>query len=143
MLLFKDDDPADPANNRPLDLFQSCSGKVFFSIWASRLESFIIKNGYFKRSKQKGFLSHVAGCNEHVAALKVALRDFKSSHRQIVIAWIDLKNAFGSVSHNLIQFALEWYHVPAHLADIIFTYYEMLVATIETTEWSSKCFTYE
>ena len=59
------------------------------------------------------------------------------------MAWIDPKNAFGSVSHNLIQFALEWYHVPTHLADIISTYYEMLVATIETKDWSSKCFVYE
>ena len=82
----------------------------------------MLKNGYFKRSKQKGFLQGVAGCSEHVAALKAALRDSKSSYRQIVVAWIDLKNAFGSVSHNLIQFALHWYHVPPKLAEIVFTY---------------------
>ena len=142
ILLFKDEDPTDPANYRPIAL-QSCSGKIFFSIWAKRLERFMTSNGYFKRSKQKGFLQGVAGCSEHIAALKAALRDSKSSHRQIVVAWIDLKNAFGSVSHNLIQFALEWYHVPAHLANIISTYYDMLFATIETADWSSKCFTYE
>ena len=142
VLLFKEDDPADPANYRPIAL-QSCSGKVFFSIWAKRLEMFMTSNGYFKRSKQKGFLQGIAGCSEHIAALKAALRDAKSSYRQIVVAWIDLKNAFGSVSHNLIQFALEWYHVPTHLANIIFTYYEMLVASIETRCWSSKCFVYE
>jgi len=142
VLLFKDEDPTDPANYRPIAL-QSCSGKIFFSLWAKRLEEFMTTNDYFKRAKQKGFLSGIAGCSEHVAALKAALRDSKTSHRQIVVAWIDLKNAFGSVSHNLIQFALDWYHVPTHLAEIIHTYYEMLVATIETKDWSSKCFAYE
>ena len=141
-LFYKEEDPANPKNYRPIAL-QSCSGKIFFSIWAKRLEVFMLKNGYFKRAKQKGFLSGVPGCSEHVATLKAALHDAKSSYRQIVVAWIDLKNAFGSVSHNLIQFALDWYHVPAHLADIISTYYEMLVATIETKDWSSKCFVYE
>lgn len=141
-LIYKDEDPSDPANYRPIAL-QSCSGKIFFSIWAKRLEDFMTKNGYFKRSKQKGFLQGIPGCSEHIAALKAALRDAKSSYRQIVVAWIDLKNAFGSVSHNLIQFALHWYHVPPHLAKIIFTYYDMLLATIETPDWSSKCFAYE
>ena len=103
----------------------------------------MVKNKYFNRSKQKGFLQGVAGCSEHITALKAALLDSKSSYRQIVIAWIDLKNAFGSVSHNLIQFALQWYHVPARLANIIFTYYEMLFATIEEGNWSSQCFAYE
>jgi hypothetical protein len=142
ILLFKDEDPSDPANYRPIAL-QSCSGKIYFTIWAKRLEKYMTLNGYFVRSKQKGFLQGIAGCSEHIAALKAALRDAKASHRQIVVAWIDLKNAFGSVSHNLIQFALNWYHVPAHLANIIHIYYDMLFATIETREWSSKCFTYE
>ena len=61
VLLFKDEDPADPANYRPIAL-QSCSGKMFFSIWAKRLELFMLKNGYFKRAKQKGFLSGIPGC---------------------------------------------------------------------------------
>ena len=55
VLLFKDEDPTDPANYRPIAL-QSCSGKIYFSIWARRLEKFMTDNGYFKRSKQKGFL---------------------------------------------------------------------------------------
>ena len=41
-----------------------------------------------------------------------ALKEAKELNRQIVISWIDLANAYGSVCHNLIQFALNWYHVP-------------------------------
>ena len=55
-LFYKEEDPAHPKNYRPIAL-QSCSGKIFFLIWAKRLELFMQKNDYFKRAKQKGFLS--------------------------------------------------------------------------------------
>ena len=103
----------------------------------------MVRNNYFKRPIQKGFLRGVSGCCEHIASLRAALKDAKKSYRQIVVTWIDLKNAFGSVSHDLMQFAMKWYHVPEQLAHIIFTYYEMLVATIEGPDWSSRAFVYE
>ena len=140
-LLHKDGDPLQASNYRPIAL-TNCSGKVFFSLWSKRLESFLLGNKYFDRTKQKGFLSNVAGCPEHIAATKAAIRNAKDHYRQLVIAWIDLKNAFGSVNHNLIQFALWWYHVPPMFARIMFLYYELLVATIEGKEWSSKPFVF-
>ena len=76
------------------------------------------------------------GCIEHTFALLEALRDAKESHRQIVITWLDLANAYGSVRHNLIQFALNWYHVPKPIQELIFDYYEKLCAFISTANWS-------
>ena len=54
----------------------------------------------------------MSGCVEHTYLLNEALKDAKKNRRQIVVSWVDLANAYGSVPHNLIQFALEWYHVP-------------------------------
>jgi hypothetical protein len=142
VLLYKDGDPKDPSNYRPIAI-TSCIGKIYFSLWAGRLESFMVGNGYFNRAIQKGFLSQVSGCSEHVELLKATMKDAKKHQRQLVITWIDLKNAFGSVSHNLIQFALKWYHVPEHFAKQIFKYYETLVAAIETKDWKSESFAYE
>ena len=34
------------------------------------------------------------------------MRDAYENHRQIILVFIDLANAYGSVMHNLIQFAL-------------------------------------
>src|ERR1043165_2424879 len=48
-----------------------------------------------------------------------ALLDAKHNQRQIVVAWLDLCNAYGSVKHNLVQFALQWYHVPQSLCKLI------------------------
>ena len=55
-----------------------------------------------------------------------ALREAKAHARQIVATWIDLANAYGSVRHNLIQFALNWYHVPLRIQKLIFNYYLMV-----------------
>jgi hypothetical protein len=72
-----------------------------------------------------------------------ALCDAKESHRQIVITWLDLANAYGSVRHNLIQFALNWYHVPMDIQQLIFDYYEKLSAMIITNEWSTGFFLFD
>jgi hypothetical protein len=142
VLIHKSGDLKDPSNYRPIAL-TNCSGKIFFSIYAKRMEDFFLQNDYIKRSKQKGFLSGVAGCIEHVTALKAAFADAKASRRQIITSWIDLTNAFGSVSHNLSQFALWYYHVPKEIAVFVFKYYEKLVATIEGEDWSTDAFGYE
>ena len=95
----------------------------------------MIRNNFIQREVQKGFLSGMPGCLEHSFALAEALRDASFYQRQIVIAWIDL--AYGSVRHNLIQFALNWYHVPSLVQKLIFNYYEKLAATVVTREWST------
>lgn len=131
-----------PSEFRPIAVGDS-AGKIFFSIIADRLQYFMINNSYIKKSLQKGFLSGVAGCIEHPFSLYEGLRDAFANHRSICTVWIDLANAFGSVRHNLIQFALEWYHVPEFIRDIILNYYELLCASIVTPDWSTMFFMYD
>src|SRR5689334_50789 len=45
-------------------------------------------------------LSNPPGCLEHSFAMFEALLDAKFHQRQIVVSWLDLKNAYGSVRHN-------------------------------------------
>ena len=66
-----------------------------------------------------------------------AFKDAPKLNRRIVISWIDLANADGSVRHNLIQFALCWYHLPIPIQQLIFDYYEKLCAMIKTREWTT------
>ena len=100
----------------------------------------MIKNSYISREVQKGFLTGVAGCLEHVFSLLEALKEAKEHTRQIIITWLDLANAYGSVRHNLIQFALNWYHVPVAIQQMIFDYYEKMCAFVMTKEWSTGFF---
>ena len=71
-----------------------------------------------------------------------ALRNAKLNTRQIIAAWYDLKNAFGSVRHNLIQFALQWYHVPEWFCQFVLLYYDSLFAMVTTGKWDTSPFAY-
>ena len=127
---------------RPIAM-TACMGKILLTILSDRLQRFLVKNTYIPRQVQKGFLSGVAGCVEHSFMLFEALKEAKEEQRQIVVSWIDLANAYGSVRHNLIQFALNWYHVPQPVQDMIFNYYNKLMAKIVTKEWSSDFFLFD
>ena len=107
------------------------------------MEAHMVGNGYIDRSVQKGFLSGVPGCVDHSFTLWEALKRAKTSRTQIVTTWIDLANAYGSVRHNLIQYALEWYHVPEFIQKLIFNYYEKLCAQVVTKEWSTGFFLFD
>src|SRR5436305_9850303 len=62
----------------------------------------------------------------------------------LVVTWLDLCNAYGSVKHNLVQFALHWYHVPPSLCQLVLNYhYDKICACIQTKEWSSSTFLFD
>ena len=56
---------------------------------------------------------------------------------------MDLANAFGSVRHNLIFFALNWYHVDPWCINLIHHYYSSLFAKVVTSKWSTPLFPFE
>ena len=142
ILLSKSNDLSQVSEFRPIAI--TCvSGKIFFSVLSARLQVFMLRNNYISRNIQKGFLSGMPGCIEHTFALLEGLCDAKDSYRQIVLTWLDLANAYGSVRHNLIQFALNWYHVPNDIQELIFDYYEKLCALISTKKWSTGFFLWD
>jgi len=131
-----------PEEFRPITM-TACAGKIFLSVISDRLQRFFVKNDYIPRDLQKGFLAGVPGCVEHSFMLFEAMREAKDLHRQIVVSWIDLANAYGSVRHNLIQFALNWYHVPLPIQKMIFNYYNKCMAKVVTKEWTSGFFLFD
>ena len=106
------------------------------------MEKFFESNGYFSKV-QKGFKAETPGCLEHSFAMFEALLDAKSNQRQVVVSWLDLKNAYGSVRHNLVQFALEWYHVPSIIRALIFDYYEKICAQVRVKKSSTRFFFFD
>ena len=117
-------------------------GKLFFSIVSKRLTDYMVDNKFIDTTVQKGFIPKLSGCVEHTYLLNEALKDARRHRRQITVAWVDLANAYGSVAHNLIQFALEWYHVPVFIRKLIFNYYEILRAMVACPNWKTKFFRY-
>ena len=140
-LLAKSANLTDPAEFRPIALTNTI-GKIFFAVIAKRLEKYMAENKFISQV-QKGFKAETPGCLEHSFAMFEALLDAKHNQKQIVVAWLDLCNAYGSVKHNLIQFALEWYHVPAVIRELILNYYDQICAQIRTKDWTSDIFKFD
>ena len=142
ILIPKSSNTTSPSGCRPIVL-SNASGKLFFQVIAKRLLKYLVSNNYLKTSIQKGFLPRISGCVEHTQALMEALQDAKRRKKEINVCWLDLANAYGSVCHNLIQFAAEWYHVPESLRAIIHSYYDDLAVKISTEEWTTDKISYE
>ena len=67
----------------------------------------------------------------------------KMEQRQVVVSWLDIRNAYGSIRHNLIQFALNWFHVPRVVQDLVFDYYDKICAQLKTSKWSTLFFYFD
>ena len=96
ILLSKSSDLTQVSEFRPI-VITCVAGKIFFSVLSNRLQVFMLRNCYISREIQKGFLAGMPGCIEHTFALLKALKDAKNCYRQIIITWLDLANAYGSV----------------------------------------------
>ena len=130
-LLEKKDGCLSPEDMRPISIL-NVEGRIFFSLVEKRLSTYMTLNGYIKRWQQKAFMVEVAGCIEHSTLIFEALKEAKEEYRSICLAMLDFANAYGSIRHNLIHFAMEWYHFPPWLCKLIFCYYDRIFAFVVT-----------
>ena len=121
--------PPNPINIkdfRPISLL-NVEGKLFFSLVSNRLENHIISNNKLINSSiQKGCMEKISGCWEHMSMVWNELKSSKAEHGNLAAVWLDIANAYGSVPHQLIFFALQRYGVPEHWIKLIGNYYKGL-----------------
>ena len=77
------------------------------------------------------------GCVEHHLKLAAILAEAKKKHKSLAVCWLDLANAYGSVHHSLIQFALKHYHAPPQFCQVLEALYSKLSVQIITTDWAT------
>ena len=135
ILIHKKGDTQTPENFRPIAL-TSTIGKVFHKILSRRLEKFCLQNGIIDSSTQKGFLHGVNGTMEHIFTTTSIIEHAKRNGLPVSISFLDLKNAFGSVSHKLISDILYHIKLPTSVRDYINNTYSKLQAF----EWSTELF---
>ena len=92
---------------------------------------------YLNPTLQKAFLPTIPGVTEHQAKLATVIKSAKQSKIYLVIAWLDIANAYGSVHHSLIDFSLSHYHAPPEFCRLLRSWYVGLSATISTDEWTT------
>ena len=114
-------------------------GKIFFSILANRMTSYMLSNQYINTSVQKGGIPGFSGCVEHTSALTQLLHEARINHKDLSVIWLDLANAYGSIPHQLILEALHHYHIPDHATKLIQSYFSNIYLRFSceqfTTDW--------
>ncbi len=115
-------------NSKNINQFRTISllsveGKVFFSIVSRRLAEFLLKNNYIDPSVQKGGIPGAPGCLEHTGVVTQLIREAHENRSNLVVLWLDLANAYGSIPHKLVELAIHIHHVPCKIKDLILDYY--------------------
>ena len=112
---------------RPISLL-NVEAKMFFAISAKRLEKYLRSNNFIDTTIQKGGVCGQPGVWEHISTLWETIKDAKTCQKNLAVIWLDLANAFGSVPHGAISFALRWYHLPEPFVNLVENYYAGLYA---------------
>ena len=107
---------------RPISLL-NVEGKIFFGVFAKRLTTFLLANGYIDTSVQKAGIPGFPGCLEHSQMIWNSLMTAKRLKQELHVIWLDLANAYGSVPHLLIKLALTKFHIPDKLSDMLMQYF--------------------
>ena len=113
-------------------------GKLFFALKADRITDFVIKNSYINTSIQKGGIPKMSGCIEHTAVLSQMIREAKKEKKNLVVTWLDIANAYGSIPHNVITRALEAAHVPETVRCLIASYYSDIKVRFTTNKFTTE-----
>ena len=91
-----------------------------------------MKHNNLMGSSQKGFMHGVSGCVEQQYTLQEAIFKAKSTGRSdVVLVMTDISNAFGSVRHKLIEFALRHYRFSEDFIQLMRSIYEELQVKIQ------------
>jgi len=123
-------------NYRPITLTPTIS-KLFHSIVATWLENAATSSGIIPTNIQKGFLMGISGAIEHNLVLDEALVDAKSHRKNFHMLLVDLKNAFGSVPHSRIIWALRRFGAPTWVQDYVSNFYGSVHTQLQCKSWST------
>ena len=144
IILIKKDENGpdeDPTNFRMISLTLNI-GKLYHTLEAQRTINFMVANKYLDPVAQKAYIDGINGCVEHVTVVQEVIQHAKTNHRTAHITWFDLEDAFGSISHVLIPFVMNYYHIPTNIIKYISNLYTKLKGKVSTNNWESDVFNF-
>ena len=131
ILIHKKGPADDPSNFRPIALM-SCLYKLFMSLLSTRVSTIAIEANLMSPN-QKSARPH-EGCHEHTFTLQSIIADAKRNQKDCFIAWLDLRNAFGSIPHDAIYHTLAHMGFPMSFIHLIQNSYNGSTTTIRTAD---------
>ena len=108
-------------------------------ILAKRTVDYLQRNGFINESVQKAGIPGIPGCVEHATSIWDTIQEAKKNGKDLNVVWLDLANAYGSVPHELLFKAMDFFHIPAKIQAVMRNYYnkfQMRFTTESfTTDW--------
>ena len=143
-LIHKDpNSPTDDPGNFRMIALTSCIGKIYHLIPADRFDRYIKDNSILDTEVQKAFLKSINGTLDHTFVVSEIMRHARLSRNTVHLTWFDLKDAFGSVSHDLINHTLKRNKFPDEIIAYINNLYGSLQGQVVTPNWSSELFQFK
>ena len=140
-LIHKRNEPSNPKNFRMIAL-TSVIGKLFHQILSDRILDFLIKNNFLDPALQKAFIKNINGTIEHNQLLQEIISHARHNKKTCHITFFDLKDAFGSISHELISHILNRYNLPNNIKSYINSLYSCIDGSVIGPTWRSDRFTF-
>ena len=123
---------------RPISIL-NVDGKIYMGILARRTVEYLQRNGFINESVQKAGIPGIPGCVEHASSIWDIIQEAKKTEGDLNVVWLDLANAYGSVPHELLFKAMDFFHIPEKIKNVMRNYYNKfrMRFTTEnfTTDW--------
>ena len=133
----KEKDSVGIGNFRPISLL-NVEGKIFFGVIAQRMTAYLTANKMIDTSVQKAGIPGFPGCLEHVSMIWSSIMKAKQEKKDLHVVWLDLANAYGSVPHSLIAKALDFFHIPEKVKDLLQMYFGFAVMRFSTKDYTTQ-----
>jgi len=132
VLIHKKGDRLDLNNWRPLCL-ASCVSKLYSGVLADRIGRWAAATSRISWA-QKGFMPH-EGCYEHNFVVQSVIDDARRNNGQVVVSWMDLVNAFGSLPREYVRYVLRvLLKMPEEMVDVVMELYDGASTRVRTAE---------
>lgn len=137
VLIPKEKDAVNISQFRPISLL-NVEGKIFFSVIARRMSEYLRRNGYIDTSVQKAGISGFSGCSEHSSMIWHQIQTAKVERRDLHVVFLDLANAFGSVPHELLWSAFDFFYIPDTITALVKSYFQDMQFCFTTSDFTTS-----
>ena len=83
---------------------------------------YMAENSYIETTIQKSSIPEFSGHIEHTSVISQLIQESKKD-KNFAAVWLDLANAYGSVPNQLIESAMELYHIPEKVQELVRSYF--------------------
>lgn len=108
VLILTEKESTDISQFRPIRLL-NVEGKIFFSVIARSMSTYLQRNNLVDTSVQKAGISGFSGCLEHTSIIWHQIQFAKKEGNNLYVVFLNLANAFGSIPHSFLWASFDFF----------------------------------